>query len=1016
MKLFKLFLLLFSLQLVAQNSLTSNGSKKVYFYDSELRQTDSLSASFFKEVILKSDLDTSSLVNLFKLDGTIVSKTYISYFKSTFGKKDSIIKNGPQTFYYGNGINKKISFFISNSKIGDEYQYNDKGVLTLASTFSNNILNGPEKGYHETGEVKYIRNYVNGKIEGDEIGYLKTGEIKYKRKFKNGILNGEDIGYYKSGEILYKRTYNNGFLFGEEMGYDKKGNKLYIKYYDNNIILQSDSNLSRENEPSSLRKISFFYNSGELKEEVNYLNGKINGQSIGFYKSGSKSYVFNYEEGVLQGISDTYFENGKLKSSCAFHNGKKNGEEVKYNQEKKFDVDEISYFVEYKKLKRFYNSGLLDGLETGFYPNGRIKYTQNWSKNILNGKKRVYYFFEDKDVLREQYSFKNGLIEGEFLTFHESGEVESKAFYTSGIKDSKIYKYYKNKNIKSIENYVDNSKEGEWVEYYESGKIKKQYSYESDKYKGELFMYDEINSEVIYSVNYINDLKHGLEEHFYASCEPKKQVKFLDGKKNGKEIEYYETGEIKSVQSYENGKPVGAKIIKYKSGRVKKEITNYGERDKELVIGFYDFEGKVINYRKFPIKVSDKYNNQEEEYYNNGNLKSRIVPFAKKITNSSAETSFLIGKTTTNYYDNSVLIKSYERIDKSETNPGIGYGFSLTNDTIYKIEYFSHNEFPKTPNGNYLIEPSLKIKKKTDFYPSGVIKTLIETDIFGVGFETGFYDDKTLKYKIELKDHMRNGLMQFYKEDNGSKVYTLKYEGGKRVDRKTALVIGNSDYKYLDSLSNPINDVKLISESLKKLDFKVIERFNTINDDEMWDAIFELKKHIKNSEINLIYYAGHGISANGKNYLIPTGLNPITDDPEEDPYRKVKTKAISIIELQEELEFSSNRSGQSNIIILDACRNNPIIKLRGESGGLSKVIPPSGTLFAFSTKYGDVAADGRGKNSDYARILAEKILEKNTPINSVFKKVRAEFERLGIDQTPTVEDQLTSELFLNPED
>ena len=129
MKLFKLFLLLFSLQLVAQNSLASNGSKKVYFYDSELRQTDSINASFFKEVILKSDLDSSSLVNLFKLDGTIVSKTYISYFNSTFGKKDSIIKNGPQSIYHGNGKKAVLKFFINGKQIGDEFRYNESGVL-----------------------------------------------------------------------------------------------------------------------------------------------------------------------------------------------------------------------------------------------------------------------------------------------------------------------------------------------------------------------------------------------------------------------------------------------------------------------------------------------------------------------------------------------------------------------------------------------------------------------------------------------------------------------------------------------------------------------------------------------------------------------------------------------------------------------------------------------------------------------------------------------------------------------
>ena len=87
MKLLKLLFLFLPLHLIAQNSLTSNGSNKVYFYDSELRQTDSINASFFKEVILKSDLVASSLVNLYKLDGTIVSKTYINYFNSTFGKK-----------------------------------------------------------------------------------------------------------------------------------------------------------------------------------------------------------------------------------------------------------------------------------------------------------------------------------------------------------------------------------------------------------------------------------------------------------------------------------------------------------------------------------------------------------------------------------------------------------------------------------------------------------------------------------------------------------------------------------------------------------------------------------------------------------------------------------------------------------------------------------------------------------------------------------------------------------------
>ena len=155
---------------------------------------------------------------------------------------------------------------------------------------------------------------------------MKTGEIKYTRKFKNGLLNGNDIGYYRNGKQLYYRTYKFGAIVGEELGYDKDGNQIYIKYYDSSIVEQSNQNILIEKVPNSLRKISFFYNTAELKQVVNYLNGKTNGRSIGFYKSGNKSYIFNYNNGVLQGLSESYFENGELKSTCYFKDGKKNGQ------------------------------------------------------------------------------------------------------------------------------------------------------------------------------------------------------------------------------------------------------------------------------------------------------------------------------------------------------------------------------------------------------------------------------------------------------------------------------------------------------------------------------------------------------------------------------------------------------------------------------------------------------------------------------------------------------------------
>ena len=178
----------------------------------------------------------------------------------------------------------------------------------------------------------------------------------------------------------------------------------------------------------------------------------------------------------------------------------------------------------------------------------------------------------------------------------------------------------------------------------------------------------------------------------------------------------------------------------------------------------------------------------------------------------------------------------------------------------------------------------------------------------------------------------------------------------------------------------------------------------------MYDAIDEFNSKRKDSEINLIYYAGHGISVEGENYLIPTDVDVKSNDRDK-PYKELKRKAYGVGELKEELEFT--KPNQRNIIILDACRNNPLKKYRGNKGGLSKIDPPKGTIIAFSTSYGSVAEDGLGGNSKYAEILAEKILEKNISINGVFNSVRSEFERLQIDQKPIEQSTLTGEVFLN---
>jgi len=221
------------------------------------------------------------------------------------------------------------------------------------------------------------------------------------------------------------------------------------------------------------------------------------------------------------------------------------------------------------------------------------------------------------------------------------------------------------------------------------------------------------------------------------------------------------------------------------------------------------------------------------------------------------------------------------------------------------------------------------------------------------------------------------------------------------------LVIGNALYEK-GPLKNPVNDANLIAKSLEKLDFEVLLHTNLATEDEMLDAIKDFGRKRNNYEVAFIYYAGHGIQLNNKNYLLPVNEEFEFEDDVED-------NGVSMQRVLRYLE--STRENQLNIIVLDACRDNPFEsnwnKTRSiKGGGLAKIPPPTGSLIAFSTDHGQTAADGDGGNSLYSQALAEKLLEENVSIEQVFKNVRTEVLKLsGNTQSPVEESKLTGDVY-----
>lgn len=212
-------------------------------------------------------------------------------------------------------------------------------------------------------------------------------------------------------------------------------------------------------------------------------------------------------------------------------------------------------------------------------------------------------------------------------------------------------------------------------------------------------------------------------------------------------------------------------------------------------------------------------------------------------------------------------------------------------------------------------------------------------------------------------------------------------------ERRLALLIGNSDYKYGGVLKNPVNDVRAMDTALNNLDFKVILQTN-VTQREMKRAIDQFGRQLRDYSVGLFYYAGHGVQVNGTNYLIPVDADlRFENDVEYD--------CIDVGRVLGKMETASNKT---NIIILDACRDNPFERSWSRSSqgkGLAFMNAPTGTLIAYATSPGRTASDGFGQNSLYTSSILEYITAPNINILELFQKVRkAVITKSNGDQIP----------------
>ena len=210
-------------------------------------------------------------------------------------------------------------------------------------------------------------------------------------------------------------------------------------------------------------------------------------------------------------------------------------------------------------------------------------------------------------------------------------------------------------------------------------------------------------------------------------------------------------------------------------------------------------------------------------------------------------------------------------------------------------------------------------------------------------------------------------------------------------EKRYALVIGNSNYnKEIGTLKNPVNDATDIATELRKSDFDV-QLLTNATYIQIREAMRKFQDRLstgpQDQTVGLFYYAGHGVQYQDENYLVPIDANVKFEDDIVRMCFPVQRMVLNNME---------NTNSRMNIIILDACRNNPFpATTRSVGGGLAEMKRARGSFIAYATAPGSVASDGTGRNGLYTQELLKALRKPGMTIEQVFKDVRMNVLRLS---------------------
>ena len=827
----------------------------------------------------------------------------------------------------------------------------------FGDTNRNGKAHGEGKMVWEHG-LEIEGRWINGNlIEGKSIYNDGSG---YEGEYKNYMPHGYGERIWPNGGS-YKGRWKNGIKHGRGIEiFVNTDDLLRVSKYDgdwvegrptgNASITYSDGS-SYKGKVIELNRNGYgeyVYADRESSHKGEFKDNQFHGIGVQTLASG-RVINGNWKEGLLDGYVEIDYESGETFAG----NFKKNKMEG-YGEGK--DRSGQGYSGNYK-------NDLPDGFGTLTLRSHTL--TGNWEKGKIKDGTR-----EEKDGTLYRGTFN------EIGQYHGTGELNYK-----GDQESESFLY--------TGQFVNGRLSGNGIKTWtaDNGMGLRKYKYSGEfknnvqEGKGELWVLNDDGSFNfrVYIGDYLNNLFHG---------------KGTIVRINGNEPNGFLRGEFKE------GIPHGEVYDEFTiDGR---KTTFSGKYENGLADGYgesYEITDEVTMFYQGDHQAGKRLGKATITLTNNKTGKSLIKKGVFTLDgqlNGPGEIQFPSGAVDKGFFEDNILVDGIMK-------GALGINFSA-GTTPYTIGYI--REDSAASNAGFMIGDTIIAIKEN--YSDWVYLSELSD------WEKSI--DAPLRLKngsiFEIKVQRGKGLLAQEKilevKSSTIKLSRIKEAAESNDIPRVALIIGNSNYES-SKLDNPINDAELMKKSLEDKGFQTIIKLDTSKEDfkkAVWE-FGDLIEELGPKTTALFYYSGHGMQANGKNYLIPLGSRIRR-------LREVETEAIAADEVMNALAIAERGI---KIMILDACRDNPFRSFtRNIQQGLAEMDSPTGTIIAYSTAPGRTALDGGFDlgNSIYTKSLAESMEVYDLTIEEVFKRTRREVEEVTDgDQVPWESSSLLGDFYFN---